>query len=638
MNRVLFFIFLIIGLFVGFEGRAQIIIPDDVNSQCQCWCNCQPVNDLSSNEEDDFVAIEAGDVVISEFVSDPITGGKEWIELYNRLEKEIDLSSLFLIEGSGQKTQLTGELLPGEYVVFNKSSLNNSGDIIILQTIDNQVIDQVAYGDWDDGDLFDNAPMAADPYSVIRLSVNRDYDIDFQDFFVTLVPTPGLENIYEPIVVEVEEESELEEEVVAEENEELDNSDAVGGEYVGDVIITEIFANPEGSDVGLEFIEIYNNGQTEVNLKGWKLDDIDGGSGIFVIKDDLFLAPGQYHSFYNNITKLTLNNDTDMARLLTPDDLIIQTIEYKNCVEGQSYNLYKDEWYWSNIVTPGEENEVADLEIAGMSSLVSASSAVALKSSKLPIKTTLDKVRQYDNGQLVSVSGVVSVPPGLLGKNIIYLQGSGIQVYFSKGQWPELAIGDRVELVGKMSEVQGERRINLAQAQDILVIEQGNSVEPHEIKAQEIGEQTEGWLVKVTGEVVAKDGVRLTLLDDTGEVIVYFKSTTALSVKNYNEGDRLTIIGIITQSKDEYRLIPRINKDLISLEIDNSIAGVVEEEKQIWEKEKYGLWQTFLSYGLIFFLLVGVLIWYLEKKYDLRRKIINLIDRFKKKSKSLKSC
>ena len=37
------------------------------------------------------------------------------------------------------------------------------------------------------------------------------------------------------------------------------------------VIITEVLINPEGEDLGKEWIEIYNNSEKEINLKGMKV-------------------------------------------------------------------------------------------------------------------------------------------------------------------------------------------------------------------------------------------------------------------------------------------------------------------------------------------------------------------------------
>jgi hypothetical protein len=104
---------------------------------------------------------------ISEIVSAPISGGSEWVEVYNPGTEAIDLTDWSLIEGSNRSTKLFGIIQPNNYLVFDKSSLNNSGDIIILKDGAGKIIDQITYGDWDDGNVLDNAPTPESSESLI---------------------------------------------------------------------------------------------------------------------------------------------------------------------------------------------------------------------------------------------------------------------------------------------------------------------------------------------------------------------------------------------------------------------------------------------------------------------------------------
>jgi hypothetical protein len=45
-----------------------------------------------------------------------------------------------------------------------------------------------------------------------------------------------------------------------------------------EIIITEIMYNADGSDDGVEWVEIYNTGTSTVDLEGWRLFDEDAGS------------------------------------------------------------------------------------------------------------------------------------------------------------------------------------------------------------------------------------------------------------------------------------------------------------------------------------------------------------------------
>ncbi|MFH0814871.1 MAG: lamin tail domain-containing protein, partial [Candidatus Falkowbacteria bacterium] len=68
--------------------------------------------------------ISSGAVLINEFVSDPATGDKEWVEIYNNSASVIDLTGWTIEEGSGLKTKLSGGLGFGAYMVFDRASLN----------------------------------------------------------------------------------------------------------------------------------------------------------------------------------------------------------------------------------------------------------------------------------------------------------------------------------------------------------------------------------------------------------------------------------------------------------------------------------------------------------------------------------
>ncbi len=111
----------------------------------------------------------SGDILINEFVSDPQDNEEEWIELYNASNKIINLDGWTIIDGSGSKTYLTGTLGINEdnryLVIYSpKGNLNNAGDSITLKFA-NEIIDQISYGNWNDGNISDNAPVAHDPLS-----------------------------------------------------------------------------------------------------------------------------------------------------------------------------------------------------------------------------------------------------------------------------------------------------------------------------------------------------------------------------------------------------------------------------------------------------------------------------------------
>ncbi len=126
-----------------------------------------------------FVKIDAAaefDILINEIMADPTPSAGlpevEWLELFNRSSKTIDLATLHIQDASGAPVQLpTFKFLPGAYLVLTAilnvadlqaattgtvigtpigtTALNNDGDVLTLSNSSGQVIDRVAYSaDW----------------------------------------------------------------------------------------------------------------------------------------------------------------------------------------------------------------------------------------------------------------------------------------------------------------------------------------------------------------------------------------------------------------------------------------------------------------------------------------------------------
>ena len=297
-----------------------------------------PSSSLLTEQKNNF-----GDVLINELVSDPADNEVEWIELYSKAGYELDLTGWRLEDGSKAKTNLSGSL--DKYKVIEKpnGNLNNSGDLIILYDASGKIIDQAAYGNWPDGNMADNAPVAGDPYSLARKFDGYNTYNNLNDFAATFKPTKGGSNIIE-----------IEDEASAEIKAKFD--------FSSDIYLSEILPNPDGDDIKLEFIEIYNAGAREVNLIGWSLSrEDDKKVNLEKIATSTIIKAGEYLAFFRPRTKIVLHNDQGQVKLFQPlADKPLMIVDYKNVEEGLSYNLVdyktKNEWVWSENITPGAAN------------------------------------------------------------------------------------------------------------------------------------------------------------------------------------------------------------------------------------------------------------------------------------------
>ena len=136
-------------------------------------------NLLSSGSSSQFAipqSPEANDIVINEIMFDPKTEGVEWVELYNRSEKIIDLKDIFLcsLDNNGNLADINqvapgGHLfLPQKFIVLSTNgskikeqystenpesfndmvsipTLNNDSDDIVLTTTGQTTIDKLRY-------------------------------------------------------------------------------------------------------------------------------------------------------------------------------------------------------------------------------------------------------------------------------------------------------------------------------------------------------------------------------------------------------------------------------------------------------------------------------------------------------------
>jgi competence protein ComEA len=772
-----------------------------------------------------LVKYKLGDIVINEFVSDPADEEVEWIELYNTTEKEINLDGWTIEEGSEAKTNLTSVIAAsgnGKFMIIEKpkGNLNNNGDIIILRDGKKNLIDQVAYGNWNDGNADNNAPVADDPSGIARKFDGHNSFNNAEDFAVTTAPTKGLSNIitledentdelnqegkatydysdniiiseifpnpvgsdnenefielynrsdrdvdltgwmlgddgkkkyeiavsaksrtstiiktkgyltihrseskialnnngdsvklYQPLKDEpsqtVKYEKAIEDwsyvnaqtatnnnyvwsEVVTPGKENViktinhkpiadfdcpreittgapvlfDSSDTIDedgdelkyfwdfgdgmtnklaspehtflkqGAYTvkltvndgeneaikekitkvaenlkiavagsaessrhgnggAEIIINEFLPNTAGTDAEEEWIELKNAGNAKINLLNWKLDDSEGGSKPYGFKNDLWLDVNKFFVIERVESGLALNNNADAIRLFNDLDEMIDEVEYEATVKGASYARgQNNKWFWTNILTPGEENAISVNELGIMDYGTEGEKTIGkIKKTNQIIETTLEKINEFEAGDLIKVKGTVAVEPGILGSQYFYIVGSpGIQIYNYKKEFPKLRVGDYVEATGELSAGAGEPRLKTKQADDIVVISHGEPPAASELTCEKINDDYVGQLARVTGEVTGRKSSIVYLDDGTDEIIVYIKKATGINPAGIKEGEKIAVTGLVGRTQSGIRIMPRSSDDIVKKDSESAeMAGQVLGEVMAgdeWEVAK----------------------------------------------------
>ncbi|MFA4941130.1 MAG: lamin tail domain-containing protein, partial [Patescibacteria group bacterium] len=376
-----------------------------------------------------------------------------------------------------------------------------------------------------------------------------------------------------------------------------------------------------------EWIELKNIGVDRVNLFGWKLDDIEGGSLPYKINHDLWIESGGFYLAERSETGLALNNSNESVRLFNNSDELIDEVDYEKSFSGESYARAENKkWFWTTVVTPGEENIISVADSQG-SKLVAEVAGIKISSGGDGgyILTTLEKIRESEIGDLVKTKGIVAVEPGIFGTQYFYIVGSsGVQIYNYKKDFPFLKIGDYIEVQGEISEINGEKRIKTKQKEDIVKVESRTAPLPENITADKITEEYLGCLVSITGEITDRKASDVYLDDSTDEARIYIKKNTGIDLKSFIEGERMEITGIVSQTSSGLKIMPRSSDDIIGRGGDNSdsdngqVLGEVAQSSE-WNLSGRNKKQEFLKYllilaGGVILILAGLLVKELKKK------------------------
>mgnify|MGYP001615522497 CR=1 FL=1 len=150
------------------------------------------------------------------------------------------------------------------------------------------------------------------------------------------------------------------------------------------MVINEFFPNPVGKDTDAEWIELFNNGNSEINLSGWQMKDVS--EKTFIFKNQT-IGAGEYIVFDYKTTKISLNNDGETLFLYNRSGNLIDKAEYVGTApEGKSLIRQGNNFVFASQPTPGKENiSVLNAEEKPVSeNLINQNSAIVYNSGRLP--------------------------------------------------------------------------------------------------------------------------------------------------------------------------------------------------------------------------------------------------------------
>ena len=358
-------------------------------------------------------------------------------------------------------------------------------------------------------------------------------------------------------------------------------------DFAEGIYISEIFPNSSGSDLEDEYIELANAEGRDVEVAGWGIGDekttFEFPAETVIEKDGILLITRAE-------SKITLNNDKDVITLYNPRQEIVDLLAYEDVAEDQAVIKNEaGEISVTNSPTPGQENILSvpkeDVEENKEEDEEEIIKQIEEQEDEPSLAiTTIKSVKDLDKNTEVKVVGQVVCLPGVLGSQYFYIfdGASGIRIYSSKKLFPDLRLWQQVEVTGKVSEAQNEKKINISQKEDIQILGPGDEIRPVDLTGQKLAEEHEGMFVKVDGNILDKKSTKLVLDSKGAEIEASIKKGTGIKTKELSDGQLVSVIGLVSQSKDKYVLLPRGQEDISTPEVLGESKNMTDnpEEKQ----------------------------------------------------------
>jgi len=279
----------------------------------------------------------ADGIIISEVLPNP-TGNDaagEFIEIQNTSTIAADLTDWQLSIGSKKFVLPAITLQPGELRIFTKEetglTLPNVRGTVSLGLPTGKIVSSIGWR-------------------------NAKDDRSFTQLGETVLPTPAAKNIMLAPKTRIKKVAPFYQ----------------NGDLSRQVFISEVLPNPLGSDNAAEFIELWNAGDSAVNLGNWQLTE--AGGKIFTLSNTIILQPGARRIFTRRETKLALNNaGNEFVELRDFQGTRMSKVGFADVPEGSSF-AREDERRFRKTArpTPAAPNIFDTQRITGTVRFVSA--------------------------------------------------------------------------------------------------------------------------------------------------------------------------------------------------------------------------------------------------------------------------
>ncbi len=181
--------------------------------------------------------------------------------------------------------------------------------------------------------------------------------------------------------------------------------------------------------------------------------------------------------------------------------------------------------------------------------------------------TPLEEIANKTAGDSISAAGVVIVPPGIYGTQYFYIISPvakevplSLKIYNFKKDFPELKIGDSVEINGQVMQNAEEKYLKISSQENVKIL--GTAELPTPAEAEILSVEDLNKFLSVQGEIIEKDGSRIFLETSAGKVSVYLKSGAEIDKSELKSGTVVKITGLAGIISQEAELLPRGQDDI----------------------------------------------------------------------------
>lgn len=309
------------------------------------------------------------------------------------------------------------------------------------------------------------------------------------------------------------------------------------------------------SDNEDEWVELYNPNPYPVSLTGWMFSDET--EKVYVLPGETLVPPLGYYVIQRRDSGVALNNSGDLLILYRPDGSISDAISFHDN-PGDDISICRRhaeaDWWTRCLPSPG----AANIHLPPES----------------PLSLSIYDAKRVTEGAWVKVQGYITVPPGVFGKNTMYIQDQthGIRVKLPSHHGLRFEVGEQVEVIGFLDLFKNEWELDVGrEGTKVSRLEGFHLLEPLPVGGGLLSEGYEGLLVQVEAESVTFEPRKrhFWVHDDTGTGYVYVYSSSRISRKDITPDASLTVVGVVNHQAEGdaattgYRLSPRYQFDLI---------------------------------------------------------------------------